>query len=82
MHNLKSLVVQVVDLEGNQPAVDSGSVVNVANITASSLGQTNNVSGVSDDPDTVAQDDPTVSRLSQLLEAPPTLAGFQMAPLL
>ena len=39
----------------NQPAVDSGSVINVANITASSPGETNNVSGTSDDPDTVAQ---------------------------
>ena len=48
----------------NQPAVDSGSVINVANITASSPGQTGDVSGTSDDPDTVAQDDPTVVTIS------------------
>ena len=48
----------------NQPAVDSGSVINVANITASSPGQTRNVSGTSDDPDTIAQDDPTVVTIS------------------
>ena len=48
----------------NQQAVDSGSVINVANITASSPGQTRNVSGTSDDPDTVAQDDPTVVTIS------------------
>ena len=48
----------------NQDAVDSGSVINVANITGSSPGQTRNVSGTSDDPDTVAQDDPTVVTIS------------------
>jgi hypothetical protein len=39
-------------------------VINVANITASSPGQTRNVSGTSDDPDTLAQDDPTVVTIS------------------
>ena len=39
-------------------------MINVANVTASSPGQTNDVSGVSDDPETVAQDDPTVITIS------------------
>ena len=43
-----------------QPAVDSGSVINVANVIASSPGQSDNVSDTSDDPTTGAANDPTV----------------------
>ena len=43
-----------------QPAVDSGSVINVANVIASSPGQSDNVSDTSDDPTTGAANDPTI----------------------
>ena len=40
--------------------VDSGSVINIAKATGSSPGQSGNVSDTSDDPDTVASNDPTI----------------------
>ena len=43
-----------------QQGVDSGSVINIAKATASSPGQSGNVSDTSDDPNTVAANDPTV----------------------
>ena len=42
-----------------QQGVDSGSVINIAKATASSPGQSGNVSDTSDDPNTVAANDPT-----------------------
>ncbi|MDA9660606.1 DUF11 domain-containing protein [Flavobacteriaceae bacterium] len=43
-----------------QPAVDSGSVINIANVTASSPSGSDNVSDTSDDPSTGVANDPTV----------------------